>query len=140
MTTTARKEPRRVRRARRSAAFHAARSAAAATPAEAYQAAEYELRSVAGRTRKRGQVRELRDSLADQVGDVLDRADASAAQRRLYEDKLAARGSEASRLSTALMCLRGAIQLLEDTQRDFAVEHYTAHFRSEAGRLLRGVR
>ena len=138
--TMTRKPPRRVRRARNAAAFHAARAAAATTPVETYEAAEYALRSAAAHSRSRKKVRELRENVAEHVQDVLARAEATDRQHDLYEQKLAATGSESARLSTALMCLRGAIQLLEDTQRDFAVEHYTAHFRSEAGRLLRGVR
>lgn len=136
MTATARREPKRIRSARRRAAHHAERTRKAATPAERYQAAEYALRSAVAHSRASARVaRKLREDLVDHVRRVLDRAEPNENSRALYERKLTAAGPDLQRLSTALMCLRGGIGQLPGTERDRLFDHYTQHFTAEANRI-----
>jgi hypothetical protein len=136
--TTARRERRSIRSARRRAAHHANEERKAVTPEEKYQAAEYVLRSAA----KRAGVRvagELQKEIAEHVTAVMGRADLNNNQQALYLRKLAEEDTESRRLANALMCLRGAIKHLPGTERDRLIEHYTNHFRAEATRIeLRG--
>ncbi|MCI2421539.1 hypothetical protein MOQ72_29300 [Saccharopolyspora sp. K220] len=136
MTTTARREPKRVRSARRRAAHHAERTRKATTAAERYQAAEYALRSAAAHARSRARVaRQLREDVVGHARRVLDRVEPSDNSTALYEQKLTAAGPDLQRLSTALMCLRGAIAQLPNTERDRLFEHYTEHFTAEVHRI-----
>lgn len=136
MTTAARREPKRVRSTRRRAAQYAERLRKAATPAEQYQAAEYALRSSVAHVRNRARVsRLLREDVVEHVRRVLDRAEPKDSSRALYEQKLALAGTDLQRLSTALMCLRGAIGQLPATERDRLFSHYTEHFTAETNRI-----
>lgn len=136
MTSTARREPKRVRSARRRAAHHADRARKATTPAEHFLAVEYALRSAAAHSRRQARVaRELREDLVQHVRRVLDRVEPGEKSRALYEQKLAEPGRDVQRLSTALACLRGAIAQLPDTERDRLFEHYTQHFTAEVRRI-----
>jgi hypothetical protein len=136
MATTARREPKRVRSTRRRAAHHADRARKATTPAERYKAAEDALSSAAAHSRQSARTaRSLREDLAGHIRRVLDRAELNAASVALYEQKLAAPGTDLQRLATALMCLRGAISRLSTTDRDRLFEHYTRHFDEEIRRI-----
>ena len=141
MTATARKEPRRVRRARRAAAFHNDRATRATNPLQRLQVAESALTAAAKHVRAR-EVRSVRDDIAGHVTDVLVLADAGGSRRRLYEQKLTAGGGEVQRLAAALWCLRAALQLLSTTERDQYVAHYTGALDDETRRLnaMRGGR
>lgn len=132
--TTARQERRSVRSARRRAAHHADQERKAATPEEQYRAAEYALRSAAKHAGPRV-ARDLRKEIAEHVTAVMDRTAMNDNRRALYLRKLAEDDTESRRLANALMCLRGAIDHLPDTERDRLKSHYTNHFRAEATQI-----
>lgn len=129
--TTVRREPRRVRRARRAAAFHAARSTQAATPAARFRAAADALVSAAKHTRRTRTVRELREDMVEHVDRALDEANVSESSRAHYQQRMRASGSDVQRLGVAVMCLQGVINRLPATERDRLFEHYTDNFESE---------
>ncbi len=137
---TATREPRRVRRARLRAAFHARRAREADSPAARMRAAEQALLSAAAHTR--APVAGVAADVADHARDVLARADLSEASRALYEAQLAAPATTRARLGAALMCLRAALGQLpdiSDAERDQLFEHYATELAREA-RQLRGER
>lgn len=133
--TTARRIPRKVRRAHRAAAFHAARTAKAATPADRFRATADALISAAAHTNTVKVARDLREQLADHVRQALKESGASGNSIALYEQQLSAQGSEVHRLGRAVMCLQGAIERLSGTERDRLYEHYIEHFQAEAHRI-----
>lgn len=136
MAPTARREPRRVRSARRRTAYHADRARKAATPAERYRAAEDALVSAAVHAKQSARTaRDLRSDVTEHVRRVLGRTEPSPSITQLYEDKLASSGSDVRRLASALMCLRGAIARLPDTERDRLYDHYSTHFNEEIRRI-----
>lgn len=136
MASTARREPRRVRSARRRTAFHSDRARKAATPAERYRAAEDALASAAAHARQPARTaRGLLADITEHVRRVLSRTEPSRSITQLYEQKLAAPGPDVRRLASALMCLRGAIARLPSTERDRLYEHYTTHFNEEIRRI-----
>lgn len=136
MAPTARREPRRLRSARRRSAFHADRARKAGNPAERYRAAEDALASAAAHTKQPARTaRELSADITEHVRRVLARTEPSRSITQLYEQKLTASGPDVRRLASALMCLRGAIARLSDTERDRLYEHYTTHFNEETRRI-----
>lgn len=136
MAPTARREPRRVRSARRRTAFHADRSRKATTPAERYRVAEDALASAAAHASQPARTaRKLSADIAEHVRRVLARTAPSSSSTALYEQKLMTPGRDVRRLASALMCLRGAIARLPDTERDRLYEHYAKHFNEEIHRI-----
>lgn len=133
---TARREPRRVRRARRAAAFHAARTRKADTPFRLYRAAADALVSAMRHHSSGQEVREMRDELVEHVEQVMQQAETTGSRRDFQRQRLASPGTDVQRLGIALMCLQGAITRLTDTERDRLFGHYSEHFSAESQRIV----
>lgn len=140
--TTARRIPRKLRRARRAAAFHADRAAKASTPLARYRASVDALVSAAKHAKSKQAALNLREEVAEHVDQALEAADLSENSRALYVAKLIEPGTDVQRLGKALMCLQGAINHMPGTERDRLFEFYSQQFSAEAGRIdtLGGVR
>lgn len=133
---TTKREPQRVRRARRRAAYHADRARKAATPGEQYRAAEDALVSAVVHSRRpSGNARAVHADVAEHARKVLDRLELRSASAQLAEHHLTRSGTDRQRLAAALMCLRGLIARLPDTERDRLYEHYARHLTEEAHRI-----
>ncbi|RCW45138.1 hypothetical protein DFQ14_103102 [Halopolyspora algeriensis] len=133
---TTRREPQRVRRARRRAAYHADRARKATTPAQRYRVAEDALVSaVAHAPQPAGTARTVHGEVAEHARKVLERLELGSASAALAEHHLSRSGTERQRLAAALMCLRGLIARLPDTERDRLYEHYARHLDEEAHRI-----
>lgn len=135
MSAAARREPRRLRRARRAAAFHTERQQRATTQLAQFRAATDALVSAIRHTSSASTARALRHDVTGHVHQALDRAEVGDASRALYEQKLASAGTEVQRLGVALMCLQGVINRLPTTERDRLFKHYTAYFQAETGQI-----
>lgn len=131
------REPRKIRRARRAAAFHSERAQTASTPVQRYRAGADALVSAAKHTRGSKTAGALRGEVTEHVHQALEQAESTGRSRELYLSKLSERGTEVQRLGIALMCLQGAINQLVGTERDRLFEHYATHFSSEAQRIER---
>lgn len=133
---TTRREPQRVRRARRRAAYHADRARKATTPAERYRAAEDALVSTVTHARQpAGVARAVQADVANHARKVLARLELGSASTALAEHHLTRAGTERQRLAAALMCLRGVIARLPGTERDRLYEHYARHLSEETHRI-----
>ncbi len=137
-----RREPRRVRRARRRVAFYADRARRAGSPKSRMKVAADELLSAAAHARNPARAAtDAAEEVTEQARWVLAQADLTPGARALYEDQLARQPAPRPRLGAALTCLRAGIGHLPVTaeERDRLYEHYTAELTREAGRL-RGER
>ncbi|MQA14679.1 MAG: hypothetical protein GEV09_11040 [Pseudonocardiaceae bacterium] len=138
MAATAPREPRRVRSARRRAAFHADRARRADNPsARLKAAADALLSAVAHSPDPTRPPADVAADIAEQAAWVVARAELTPASRELYEARLAQPGTARAWLGVALMCLRAAIEELPEsgTERDRLFEHYITELTREAGRL-----
>ncbi|RFU39111.1 hypothetical protein DZF91_24145, partial [Actinomadura logoneensis] len=122
----------------RRAAWHADRIARAATPAERLAAAAAYLVSEAAHASSARAARTTTAEVAAHARRVMEQAAMSPASRALHESKLRAPGTEAARLSTALMVLRSALGRLPEAERDRMRGHYADELAREAAQL--GVR
>ncbi|SDP96720.1 hypothetical protein SAMN04487905_12128 [Actinopolyspora xinjiangensis] len=130
---TTKREPKRVRSMRRRSAHHADRARKASTPVERFRAAQDALLSAVAHSRAPARTaRGKYEEIAEHVRRVLDRGEPNAASAALYDSKLKQSGTDSARLGNALMCLRGAISLLPETERDRLFEHYARHLGEEA--------
>ncbi|MBA8825308.1 hypothetical protein FHX42_002659 [Saccharopolyspora lacisalsi] len=133
---TTKREPKKVRSTRRRAAHHADRARRATTPVERYRAAQDALVSATAHSRTPARVaRAHYDEVANHVRRVLAQVELGEASTALYEHKLTQVGTDLARLGAALMCLRGAIAHLPDTERDRLYEHYARYLSEEAHRI-----
>ncbi len=133
---TTKREPKRVRSARRRAAHHADRARKATSPLEQYRAAQDALVSAVAHSRQPARTaRAQYEEIADHVRRVLAQVELGESRTALYEHKLTRYGSELAGLGSALMCLRGAIAHLDDTERHRLFEHYARHLSEEAHRI-----
>ncbi|NYH79017.1 hypothetical protein FHR84_002351 [Actinopolyspora biskrensis] len=134
--TTTKREPRKVRSLRRRTAHHADRARKASTPVERFRAAQDALLSAVTHSRGPGRAaREQHAEISEHVRRVLERAEPNPASAALYDSKLNQSGTDSARLGNALMCLRGAISLLSEAERDRLFEHYARHLGEEAQRI-----
>lgn len=130
------RDRRRVRSARRRAAYHANRARKAASPAQRFKAAEDAVLSAATHARNPAHVaRSVSGDVAAHAREAMAHAELGAASAALYEHKLTRPGTELDRLGAALMCLRSAIARLPDTDRDQLYEHYARELMNETRRI-----
>lgn len=137
-TTTRRREPRRVRSARRRAAHYAAEARAARDGAERLKIAERAMLSAVAHAKQRVGNREARrvaDDLVAHVRDAVARAELPTSSAALYEAKLTSPRADRQRLGAALMCLRGVIAVFDPADREQAFEHY-AHYLTREARAI----
>lgn len=130
-------EPRRVRSARRRAAFHAHRERVAATPAQRMKAAVDRMLSAAAHGKDRP-ARALAGEVADQARAVSDRAGMPQTSRDRNEHLLATAAAGRARLGVALRWLSAAVAHLPHDERDPAYTHYAGQLADEARRLSPG--
>lgn len=127
---------RRERSAARRAAWHADRIRRARTPKDRLVAASAYLVAAAAHARGAGAAREAATEVAQHARQVIARAALPKASRDLHEAKLRAGGTEAARLSAALMVLRSAISRLSDqAEQDRLRDHYATELARQAARI-----
>ncbi|MGI5208958.1 hypothetical protein ACQEU6_46270 [Spirillospora sp. CA-108201] len=126
---------RRERSAARRAAWHAERLQRARTAEERLAAAAAFLTSAAAHARGAGAAKQAAAEVAEHARQVMGRAALPEASRRLHEAKLTAGGTEAARLSSALMVLRSAIARLPESDRDRLRDFYAGELAAEAARI-----
>ncbi len=138
-TRSARPDGRPMRRRERSAArratWHTARFQRARTADERLQAAAAYLVAAAAHARGAGAARQAAADVAKHARQVIGRASLPPASRRLHEAKLTAGGTEAARLSSALMVLRSALGRLPEGDRDRLRDFYANELLAEATRI-----
>lgn len=128
------REPRRVRSARRRAAHYAHRARVAVTAEDRYAVAGDALMSAAKHSRP-SVAEQVAADVTGQARHVMTLAALGGPRLALYEHKLTVQRPRLHRLGVALMCLRGAIKLLGPEQRDRLFEHYAAELQREATSL-----
>lgn len=134
-----RREPRRVRRARKRAAYYAHQARLVDDAAGRMRVAEQELLSAIRRApRSARAARSVTGDAVEHARHLMDDHGAAAALAR-HEDKYGRAGTDVARAGVALMWLRAAVGSAPTEQRDGLFEHYTTEFAREAARI-RGER
>lgn len=131
---TATREPKKVRRARRRAAFHSNRSRTAPTPAARLKAAADHLLAASTAAPKRA-VAAAADDVHTHARDVAERAATSEASRKHHEDAIRQARAAHDRLGYSLRWLLSATARLPDHERDHAREQYADGLTREAQQL-----